>query len=129
MYCYDANLVFQIDSTLVTCTDKGTLTFWPEEAEKVPTPSFLNPLVCCVLLQVEIHQDKPVACMRANTECHLQVATGGKENDLKLWDGSKPEKPTFQAKNVSLNCYLKKFKMSLFIIMVALLFVLHISSN
>ena len=47
-----------------------------------------------------------MACMRANTECHLQVATGGKENDLKLWDGIKPEKPTFQAKNVSLNCYL-----------------------
>ncbi|XP_065920476.1 WD repeat-containing protein 74-like [Dysidea avara] len=68
---------------LITCTDKGTLTLWPKEAEKV-----------------EIHQDKPLTCMRANSECHLQVATGGKENDLKLWDGNKPEKPTFQAKNV-----------------------------
>ena len=40
--------------------------------------------------------------MRANSENHLQAATGGKENDLKLWDGNKPERPTFQAKNVSL---------------------------
>jgi len=41
--------------------------------------------------------------MRANKTCHLQVATGGKENDLKIWDGNKPEKPVFQAKNVKQN--------------------------
>ena len=44
--------------------------------------------------------DKSTSCMRGSKTCHLQVATGGKENDLKIWDGSKPEKPVFQAKNV-----------------------------
>ena len=44
--------------------------------------------------------DKPGSCMQANKTSHLQIATGGKENDLKVWDGSKPEKPVFQAKNV-----------------------------
>ena len=44
--------------------------------------------------------DKPTSCMRANKTCHLQVATGGKENDLRLWDGNRPGKPVFQAKNV-----------------------------
>ena len=45
--------------------------------------------------------DKSTLCMQANKTCHLQVATGGKENDLKIWDGNKPEKPVFQAKNVT----------------------------
>ncbi len=33
----------------------------------------------------------------------LQVATGGKENDLKIWDGNRPGTPVFQAKNVIIN--------------------------
>ena len=48
--------------------------------------------------------DKPASCMQANKTCHLQIATGGKENDLKIWNGSKPEKPVFQAKNVTELC-------------------------
>lgn len=44
--------------------------------------------------------DKTTSCMQANKTCHLQVATGGKENDFKIWDGNKPEKSVFQAKNV-----------------------------
>ena len=48
--------------------------------------------------------DKPASCMQANKTCHLQIATGGKENDLKIWNGSKPEKPVFQAKNVNELC-------------------------
>ena len=31
---------------------------------------------------------------------HL-VATGGKENDLKIWDLNTPEQPVFKAKNVT----------------------------
>ena len=31
----------------------------------------------------------------------LQVATGGKENELKVWDGNKLDSPLFQGKNVS----------------------------
>ena len=56
--------------------------------------------MCSASLQVEISMDKPASCMQANKTSHLQIATGGKENDLKVWDGSKPEKPVFQAKNV-----------------------------
>ena len=43
--------------------------------------------------------------MRANPESPLQVATGGRENDLKLWDGNNLEKPVFEAKNVG-NSYI-----------------------
>lgn len=39
--------------------------------------------------------------MVASPDTLLQVATGGKENDVKVWDGNKPTAPTFQAKNVS----------------------------
>lgn len=28
------------------------------------------------------------------------IATGGKKNDLQIWDLEKPENPTFKAKNV-----------------------------
>ena len=38
-----------------------------------------------------------VSCM---AKAQLQVATGGKENDLKVWDGNKLDQPIFQAKNV-----------------------------
>jgi len=42
-----------------------------------------------------------VSCMAANAEELMQVATGGKENDLKLWDGNRVDTgPLFQAKNV-----------------------------
>ena len=43
-----------------------------------------------------------MSCMAANAEELMQVATGGKENDLKLWDGNRLDAgPLFQAKNVS----------------------------
>ena len=40
--------------------------------------------------------------MAASPDTLLQVATGGKENDLKLWDGNRLAAPIFQAKNVSI---------------------------
>lgn len=66
--------------------------------------------------------DKPTSCMQANKMCHLQVATGGKENDLKLWDGNKPEKPVFQAKNVSQNMCGKLFTLNIRYKMIGLTF-------
>lgn len=39
--------------------------------------------------------------MRGNPCTELQLATGGKELDLCVWDGNNLSKPTFQAKNVS----------------------------
>ncbi len=41
-----------------------------------------------------------VSCMAVSPRVQLQVATGGKENDLKVWDGNKLDQPVFQAKNV-----------------------------
>ncbi len=43
-----------------------------------------------------------VSCMTVSPRVQLQVATGGKENDLKVWDGNKLDQPVFQAKNVRL---------------------------
>lgn len=31
------------------------------------------------------------------------IATGGKKNDLQIWDLERPAEPTFKAKNVSLS--------------------------
>ncbi len=39
--------------------------------------------------------------MRGSPVKQHSVATGGKENLLKIWDFNSPEKPTFTAKNVS----------------------------
>ena len=38
--------------------------------------------------------------MQQNMEQPHLVATGGKENDLKIWDLQSPEQPIFKAKNV-----------------------------
>ncbi|XP_042226551.1 WD repeat-containing protein 74-like [Homarus americanus] len=38
--------------------------------------------------------------MRQNPGTPSLIATGGKENDLQLWDLQHPEEPTFKAKNV-----------------------------
>ena len=54
-------------------------------------------------LQAECFVGSHVACMAVNPEELMQVGTGGKENDLKLWDGNRLDAgPTFQAKNVNI---------------------------
>ena len=42
-----------------------------------------------------------MSCMAASHDTLLQVTTGGRENNLKVWDGNNPGTPVFQAKNVS----------------------------
>ena len=42
-----------------------------------------------------------VSTMVTSPDTLLQVATGGRENDLKLWDGHNLSAPVFQAKNVT----------------------------
>lgn len=51
-------------------------------------------------LQTERCVGNSVSCMAVSPRVQLQVATGGKENDLKVWDGNKLDQPVFQAKNV-----------------------------
>ena len=40
--------------------------------------------------------------MAASPDVSLLVATGGRENELKLWDEKKLDEPLFMAKNVRL---------------------------
>lgn len=69
--------------TLITCTEKGCLAFWPQLEDKT-----------------ERNVGPHVSKMRASPESLLQVATGGRENGLKLWDGNNLQNPVFEAKNV-----------------------------
>ncbi|CAB1332960.1 unnamed protein product [Coregonus sp. 'balchen'] len=49
---------------------------------------------------VEINAGTNVCRMRQNPSQRNQVATGGKENGLKVWDLERPETPIFTSKNV-----------------------------
>lgn len=73
------------DSALVTCTESGALRVWREDST--------GPVA-------ETHVGKNVYRMRQNLAQRHRVATGGKENGLKIWDLEKPEKPVFTAKNM-----------------------------
>uniref|UniRef100_A0A6Q2YRJ5 WD repeat-containing protein 74 n=1 Tax=Esox lucius TaxID=8010 RepID=A0A6Q2YRJ5_ESOLU len=71
------------DSALITCVETGLLRVWKEGSETV-----------------EINAGKNVSRMRQNPSQCNQVATGGKENGLKVWDLERPETPIFTSKNV-----------------------------
>ncbi|XP_066575077.1 WD repeat-containing protein 74 isoform X2 [Amia ocellicauda] len=72
------------DSSLVTCVESGLLKVWPEGSEDC----------------VEVAVGQGVCRMRQDPMQRHRVATGGKENPLKVWDLQKPEAPIFTAKNV-----------------------------
>ncbi|XP_041093981.1 WD repeat-containing protein 74 [Polyodon spathula] len=72
------------NSSLITCVESGLLKVWKEGS----------------LDSVEIPVGPDVYRMRQSpSQCH-RVATGGKANDLKIWDLQRPEEPVFRAKNV-----------------------------
>nr|XP_005988851.2 PREDICTED: WD repeat-containing protein 74 isoform X2 [Latimeria chalumnae] len=72
------------DNSLITCVESGLLKVWQEGSLK----------------NVEINVGRDVTKMCQNLEKRNLVGTGGKENDLKIWDLQKPEEPLFKAKNV-----------------------------
>lgn len=72
------------NSNLVTCVSSGLLRVWAEDGSS----------------QAETEVGADVFRMRQHARKVGLVATGGKENDLKLWDLENLEKPVFQAKNV-----------------------------
>lgn len=54
-----------------------------------------------VCVQVEVDAGSDLCRMRTCPDTQLLVATGGKENPLKLWDGNRPDAgAVFIAKNV-----------------------------
>ncbi|XP_013088475.2 WD repeat-containing protein 74-like [Biomphalaria glabrata] len=50
--------------------------------------------------EIEINSGQDLFCMDHNLSFQNQVATGGKENPLKVWDINSPTNPIFTAKNV-----------------------------
>ncbi|CAL8334482.1 unnamed protein product [Boreogadus saida] len=73
------------DCGLVTCVETGRLRVWREESS--------SPVV-------DIDAGKNVCRMRQNAAQKNRVATGGKENGLKIWDLERPDTPVFTAKNL-----------------------------
>uniref|UniRef100_A0A8D0GRQ8 WD repeat domain 74 n=1 Tax=Sphenodon punctatus TaxID=8508 RepID=A0A8D0GRQ8_SPHPU len=72
------------DSALITCVESGLLKVWREASSE----------------NVETQVGPGVCRMRQNPEQLHHVATGGKENCLKVWDLQRPQEPVFRAKNV-----------------------------
>lgn len=73
------------DSSLVTCVECGTVRVWREDSTRPVT---------------ELDAGKNVCRMRQSPLLRHRVATGGKENGLKLWDLERPLGPLFTAKNL-----------------------------
>ncbi|XP_029470689.1 WD repeat-containing protein 74 isoform X2 [Rhinatrema bivittatum] len=74
------------ESSLITCVESGLVKVWKEGA-----PENGN---------TEINAGPNIAKMRQNPEMRHCIGTGGKENDLKVWDLQRPDEPIFKAKNV-----------------------------
>ncbi|XP_050924112.1 WD repeat-containing protein 74 [Lates calcarifer] len=72
-------------SALITCGESGTVRVWREDSGEPVT---------------QLDAGKNVCRMRQSPVHRHKVATGGKENGLKIWDLEKPEKPVFTAKNL-----------------------------
>nr|XP_006214975.1 WD repeat-containing protein 74 [Vicugna pacos] len=79
----------QVDGTLITCVDSGILRVW-QDNDKEASP---DPLL-------ELRVGPGVCRMRQDPARPNIVATGGKENALKVWDLQGSEEPVFRAKNV-----------------------------
>ncbi|XP_051971421.1 WD repeat-containing protein 74-like [Xyrauchen texanus] len=73
------------ESALITCVESGLLKVWKEGSTDT----------------VEVNVGNGICRMRQNPSQRRHVATGGKENTLKVWDLERPDKPVFTAKNVA----------------------------
>ncbi|XP_058016757.1 WD repeat-containing protein 74 [Ahaetulla prasina] len=73
-----------LDGSLITCVESGLMKIWRDSSSE----------------NVEIQVGPGVCRMRQNSEQRHRVATGGKENCLKIWDLHQPQEPVFRAKNV-----------------------------
>nr|XP_051689152.1 WD repeat-containing protein 74 [Oryctolagus cuniculus] len=77
------------DDTLITCVDSGILRVWRDNDKEAPS----DPLL-------ELRVGPGLCRMRQDPARPHVVATGGKENALKVWDLQGSEEPVFRAKNV-----------------------------
>ncbi|GFR10405.1 WD repeat-containing protein 74 [Trichonephila clavata] len=76
--------IYQFNNQLVTAVESGIVKLWNENEEQ-------NAL---------IDTKGKLSKMTPNPFVNSQVATGGEENDLKVWDLQAPNSPVFQARNV-----------------------------
>ena len=72
-----------LDGNYVSCVDTGIVRLWKNEE-----------------VESEINAGKDVFAFDQNLSESSVFATGGKENELKIWDIELTEKPKFTAKNV-----------------------------
>ncbi|XP_071041287.1 WD repeat-containing protein 74 isoform X2 [Parasteatoda tepidariorum] len=72
------------NENLVTAVESGVVKVWNEDNPK----------------KVEINTEGNICKMERNFFSQSQIATGGEENDLKVWDLNAFEKAIFMAKNV-----------------------------
>ncbi|KAG8177094.1 hypothetical protein JTE90_015239 [Oedothorax gibbosus] len=72
------------DGCLVTASESGIVKLWNKDNEQ----------------DAEINTGGNLCKMAPNSFTNFQVATGGNENDLKVWDLKSPDSPIFQARNV-----------------------------
>uniref|UniRef100_A0A8C5RFS7 WD repeat-containing protein 74 n=1 Tax=Laticauda laticaudata TaxID=8630 RepID=A0A8C5RFS7_LATLA len=73
-----------LDGSLITCVESGLMKIWQDSSSE----------------NVEIQVGPGVCRMRQNSQQRHRIATGGKENCLKIWDLHQPQEPVFRAKNV-----------------------------
>ncbi|KAG8437932.1 hypothetical protein GDO86_008572 [Hymenochirus boettgeri] len=73
-----------LDNAIVTCVESGLLKVWQSGGSD----------------NVELQVGAGIERMRQCQSQPQQVGTGGRENDLKIWDLARPEEPVFKAKNV-----------------------------
>ena len=93
IYCLVSHFLNQRDG-LITCTESGSFRLW-----KIDSSSLVPKLV------VEHKVGAEICCAKKspfeNEKC--LVATGGKENDLKVWSLDDMETPVYKAKKVADN--------------------------
>ncbi|KAM9820379.1 WD repeat-containing protein 74 [Neosynchiropus ocellatus] len=73
-----------VGSALVTCNETGSVRVWKEGDRPA----------------AQLDAGNSVCRMRLDLGHPNRIATGGKENGLKVWDLERPEKPVFSAKNL-----------------------------
>lgn len=74
-------------SSIITASESGDVKLWKFKASQ----------------QIEFHAltaGESLSCMRVSPYNKNIVGTGGKKNDLQLWDMENAQHPVFKAKNV-----------------------------
>ncbi|XP_046558535.1 WD repeat-containing protein 74-like [Haliotis rubra] len=75
----------KVEGKYLTAVESGLVKLWDDDEDKN---------------SIEIEAGKDLFCMEQNPQKSHIIGTGGKENELKLWDLQRHSEPIFKAKNV-----------------------------